>query len=255
MLSQRLATFSLLIFFALSWLPLGQQAFMIEHWMKIGAFVAPVVVFFGFKASDEGHTPWSIDVGLMACLLTAAYLVHQVEEHWVDFLGREYPLYDYLNGLIASLFGEEKYGILDRSGIFYINAGMVWTAGFLSILVSPKRVFPTLAMAGIMFVNALAHVINAVGTASYNSGLVTSLILFLPLSITFFVGMFRTANASTIQIVAAILWGFLAHVILFSGLFASVVYGLIPIPAYYVALVLWGIVPTVANVSTMRWTN
>ncbi|MEM7704237.1 MAG: HXXEE domain-containing protein, partial [Pseudomonadota bacterium] len=225
--NQHLAGLSLAALFGLAWVPFGQQAFMVDNWMKVGAFIAPVVLFFGFKIRDDSRIPWSIDVGLVACLLTAAYLIHQVEEHWVDLLGREYPLYDYLNGLIASLFGEDKYGILDRSGIFYINAGMVWTAGFLAILTGPKKIFPSLAMAGVMFVNALAHIANAVATTSYNAGLATSVILFLPLSLTFFRGTYRAGTANLKLILAAILWGFLAHVILFAGLFASVVQGLV----------------------------
>lgn len=225
---------------------------MVDHWMKVGAFIAPVVVFFGFKLRDENSSRWPVDIGLMACLLAAAYLVHQVEEHWVDLLGREYPLYDYLNELIANLFGSEKYGILDRRGIFYINAGMVWTAGFLAILVAPKRPFPTLAMSGVMFVNAVAHVINAVLSTSYNAGLATSLVVFLPLSIIFFFGMYRASKASTPHILVALLWGFLAHVILFAGLFASVVHGLVPVSLYYAILILWGAVPTVVSFTIFK---
>ncbi|MEM9388708.1 MAG: HXXEE domain-containing protein [Pseudomonadota bacterium] len=251
-MNQRLATISLLIFFGFAWLPLGQQAFMVEHWMKVGAFIAPVILFFGFKGRSDSTLPWRLDVGLIACLLTAAYLIHQIEEHWVDLLGREYPLYDYLNALIASLFGEDKYGVLDRSGIFYVNAGMVWTAGFLAILTSPRQVFPSLAMAGIMFVNAIAHVGSAVATTSYNAGLGTSVVLFLPLSIAFFAGMYRAGAANAKLLVAAILWGFLAHVILFAGLFASVVHGLIPVLAYYIALILWGVLPTIVSLAPLR---
>ncbi|MEM7612749.1 MAG: HXXEE domain-containing protein [Pseudomonadota bacterium] len=217
--------------------------------MKIGAFIAPLVVFFGFNARDEASSPWSVDVRLIACLLAASYLVHQVEEHWVDLLGREYPLYDYLNGLIANLFGEDKYGVLDRSGIFYINAGMVWTAGFLAILTAPSRIFPALAMAGIMFVNAIAHVANALATISYNSGLATSLVLFLPLSIVFFVRTHRAGLANAKLLLAAVLWGFVAHAILFAGLFASVVLGLVPVPAYYIGLIIWGALPAVVPLS------
>jgi len=241
----RVAGLSLLVFFAMAWIPFGQQEFMVDHWMKIGAFLAPILVFAGFKGRGDAKAPWTTDVSLIAFLLTAAYLVHQVEEHWIDLLGREYPLYDFLNTLIANLFGDEKYGILTPSGIFYINAGMVWTAGFLAILTSPKSVFPTLAMAGIMLVNGVAHIINAVIAAEYNSGLATGIILFLPLSLLFFRSMLESDVASMRMISAAIAWGFLGHVILFSGLFAANVYGLVPVGAYYVALILWGALPTV----------
>ncbi|MEM9396510.1 MAG: HXXEE domain-containing protein [Pseudomonadota bacterium] len=235
---------SLLCFFLLAWVPMGQQEFLIDHWMKLGAFIALIILFFAFKRRDPLSTKWSTDVFLMACLLTASYLAHQVEEHWVDLLGREYPLYDFLNSLIASIFGEEKYGILTRSGIFYVNAGMVWTAGFLAILTSPSRLFPSLAMAGIMLVNAIAHVVNALATLSYNSGTFTAIVLFFPFSIAFFVSMYRANEASLSLILWAVAWGFLGHVLLFGGLFAANVLGLVPIWAYYLALILWGVLPT-----------
>ena len=242
-MNERMAAFSLLIFFAMAWLPLGQQAFMVDHWMKIGAFLAPILVFAGFKSRAESATPWATDVALMAYLLTASYLIHQVEEHWVDLLGRQYPLYEFLNNLIATLFGDDKYGILTRSGIFYINAGMVWTTGFLAILTSPKQIFPALAMAGIMLINGLAHMLNALITIEYNSGLATGLVLFLPLSIIFYRTLLKSGVASVRLIAAAIAWGFLGHVLLFAGLFASNVFGLVPAIAYYSALILWGFVP------------
>lgn len=242
--SNRISTISLVCFFLLAWVPMGQQEFLIDHWMKLGAFIALIIIFFAFKIRDPASNKWSEDVFLMACLLTASYLAHQVEEHWVDLLGREYPLYDILNSLIASIFGEEKYGILTRSGIFYVNAGMVWTAGFLAILTSPNRLFPSLAMAGIMLVNAIAHVANTLATFSYNSGLFTAIVLFFPLSIAFFVSMYRARVASLSVILWAIAWGFFGHVLLFGGLFAANVLGLVPIWAYYLALVLWGGLPT-----------
>ena len=242
-MNQRIATIGLLIFFVMAWLPLGQQVFMVDHWMKIGAFLAPILVFAGFKARGESTQPWTTDIALIAYILTASYLVHQVEEHWIDLLGREYPLYEFLNGLIATLFGEDKYGILTRSGIFYINAGMVWTAGFLAILTSPKQVFPVLAMAGIMLVNGIAHILNAVIAAEYNSGLATGILLFLPLSLVFYRAMLRSGRVDIRLIVAGIVWGLLGHVILFTGLFAANVFALVPAQLYYITLILWGALP------------
>ncbi|MEL6363084.1 MAG: HXXEE domain-containing protein [Pseudomonadota bacterium] len=243
-MNQRMAMLSLFAFFAMSWLPLGQQAFMVDHWMKIGAFLAPILVFAGFKGRGNATTPWTEDIALMAYLLAASYLVHQVEEHWVDLLGRQYPLYEFLNGLIATLFGDDKYGVLTRPALFYVNAGMVWTAGFLAILTSPKHIFPALAMAGIMLVNGVAHVLNAVIAFEYNSGLATGLIIFVPISIIFYRAMLRSGAANAKLITAAIIWGFLGHVILFAGLFAANVFSFVPVEIYYVALILWGALPT-----------
>ncbi|MEL6374140.1 MAG: HXXEE domain-containing protein [Pseudomonadota bacterium] len=248
--NQPLAAISLILFFMVVWLPLGQHAFLTEHWMKVGAFIAPLVLFFGFKARNHKVTPWTGDIMLMACLFTAAYLLHQVEEHWIDLLGRTFPLHETLNRLLASMFGPEAYGLLTKTGLFLINAGMVWLAGFLAILMSPQRVFPALAMAGLMFVNAIGHTVNAIVAYEYNSGLATSIILFLPLSLLFFRTMLHRKQASVKLILLAIAWGFLGHVLLFGGLYATTLTAAFSIEGLYALLFIWGALPTVVSLQS-----
>ena len=216
---------------------------MEEHWMKVGAFIAPVLLFFAFHSRTANSPRVLSDATLMACMLTASYLVHQVEEHWVDLMGRSYPLYDFLNTVIADVAGEDRYGVLTPSAIFYVNAGMVWTVGFTSILASPKHVFPAIAMAGLMIVNGGAHVLNAIAYQSYNSGLATGLLLFVPIGLMFYRRLLKDAKASPLILSAGILWGVLGHVFLFAGLFAANVYGMFPVGLYYVGLIAWGLVP------------
>ncbi|MEO0465853.1 MAG: HXXEE domain-containing protein [Pseudomonadota bacterium] len=239
----RLAALCLAAFFALTWLPLGQQAFMEQHWMKIGAFVAPILMFMAVKHRDPTRATPLADISLMASVFAAAYLLHQVEEHWVDLLGRPYPLYDLLNSLIAGAVGEDKYGVMTPSALFYVNAGTVWTIAFVAILVSPRHVFPAIAMAGLMFVNGVAHAVVAAAQFSYNPGLATSIVLFVPLSVLFFRSLLQTGTATLQMILAAIFYGVFGHIYLFAGLFAANIYGLIPPAVYYVGLILFGLVP------------
>lgn len=235
----------LIAFFLLAWLPLGQLSFMEDHWMKVGAFLAPFLLFMAFKlrASNASSPKLLADVALMASGFAASYLVHQVEEHWVDLLGRPYPLYDLLNSLIAGAFGEEKYGVLTPRALFYVNAGTVWTIAFSAILVSPRHVFPAIAMAGLMLVNGIAHVVVAVAQASYNPGLATSILLFLPLSVAFYRTAIKDRFATRLMLGAGIVWGIFGHVFLFAGLFAANVLELIPIYLYYVGLIAYGLLP------------
>ena len=238
-----LSTSFLVVFALMAWVPLGQQAFMEEHWMKIGAYIAPVLMFLAFHRRRVHEPRILSDVTLMASLLTAAYLLHQVEEHWVDLMGRPYPLYDFLNTLIADVAGEDRYGVLTPSAIFYVNAGMVWTVGFVSILVSPKYVFPAIAMAGLTIVNGVAHALNGLAYQSYNSGLATGLLIFIPVGILFYRRLLRDGMASRTMLGAGLLWGLLGHVFLFAGLFAANVYGMFPVSLYYAGLIIWGLVP------------
>ncbi|MEM6851293.1 MAG: HXXEE domain-containing protein [Pseudomonadota bacterium] len=244
-MNQKLATLWLGAFFALAWLPFGQLPFMEDHWMKIGAYIAPFLLFMAFKAraSSQSDGPLMTDSFVVACALAAAYLVHQVEEHWVDLLGRPYPLYELLNSLIAQAFGEEKYGVMTPRALFYVNAGTVWTLAFTAILASPKHVFPAVAMAGLMIVNGAAHIVVAGAQTSYNPGLATSIVLFLPLALAFYRALLGAHGATPIMLGAGIAYGVVGHVLLFAGLFAANVFGLIPISLYYTILIVYGLLP------------
>ena len=242
-MNRLLSAIALIIFAAMAWTPLGQQAFLERNWMKVGAFIAPIIIFMAFHARGTSKTPFLQDISLMASVLTVSYLIHQVEEHWIDILGREYPLYDFLNTLIADVAGEDRYGVLTPSALFYVNAGMVWTVGFTAILVSPKFSFPAIAMAGLMLVNGVAHLLNALAYQSYNSGLLTGTLIFIPIGILFYRSLLKERTATRIMLAAGIGWGFLGHVLLFAGLFAANVYSLFPVELYYAGLILWGLVP------------
>lgn len=233
----------LLLFLAMLWVPLGQQAFLADHWMKIGTFMAPVVVLLAFKLSERSGRASLKDTTFVAILLAASYFVHQFEEHWVNLLGQTYPLRHELNSLLASLFGEDKYGIMTREAIFYINTGTVWATALVAVWASPRLIFPSIAMAGIMAVNGFAHVAVAVRTLSYNSGVLTGTLIFLPLVILYFRTLLKSEMATRSMIIAGIVWGFLGHVVLFGGLFLANVMGLVPVGLYYAVLIALGFAP------------
>ncbi|MEM1384257.1 MAG: HXXEE domain-containing protein [Pseudomonadota bacterium] len=232
------------VLFAALWLPLGQQAFLAEHWMKIGTFAAPILVFMGFAARPAGAEPVGSDLKLLAVLMAAAYMTHQFEEHWVDALGRLYPLRDFLNQALSAAFGPEAASAMTPQAIFFINTSVVWLAAFLAIWGAPDHVFPALAMAGVIIVNGVAHIGQAIAAGAYNPGLITAILLFLPVSLAVFRAVWVNGQAGAIQIAAGIAWGFLAHVILIGGLLAANVHGLVPVALYYAALIAWAIVPS-----------
>ncbi len=236
----------MIVLFAALWVPAGQQAFLAEHWMKIGTFAAPVLVFMGFtnRAPDAG--PVLADVKLMATLMTAAYMVHQFEEHWIDALGRIYPLRELLNEMLRNAFGPAAAAAMSPEAIFFINTSVVWLIGFIAIWRAPSHVFPALAMGGVVFVNGLSHLALAAASGSYNPGLVTSVVLFLPLSVIFGQALLARQIARAREVVLGICWGIGAHVFLVAGVLAANVHGLIPISVFYAAIIGWAIVPALA---------
>ncbi|MEM6537847.1 MAG: HXXEE domain-containing protein [Pseudomonadota bacterium] len=232
---------ALAVFFAMVWLPLGHQEFMAEHWMKVGTFLAPIVLFYSFREYSGTRGGVFSNVSLMAGFFAAAYFVHQFEEHWIDLLGRPYPLYNFLNEIIAGVAGPDKFGVMTPVAIFYINTGAVWATSLLAVATSRSMVFPSMAMAGLMVVNGVAHIGYAVATRGYNSGLATGVVLFLPLGVGFFLALRSEKRVGSGLIALALIWGLLGHVLLFAGIFAANVYGVIPVSVYYVGLILFGI--------------
>ncbi|MBZ9817318.1 HXXEE domain-containing protein [Mesorhizobium sp. CA7] len=135
---------------------------------------------------------WVIGAGFMAASLIAAapvlslplpvfliflhspfYMVHQVEEHAGDRF-RKFANENVFGGRDA----------LTVASVLVINLPFVWGINLLALyaaflwgpawgLVAPY----------VMIVNALAHLVTSARLGKYNPGLVTSVILFLPLSV------------------------------------------------------------------------
>lgn len=110
---------------------------------------------------------------LFAYLSLPAYLVHQYEEHDDGRFGR------FINGLVPA----GKRG-LSQSDIFWINFAGVWLVITLSILLS-HFVAPgfSLIAAWLLLFNAALHMLQAVLLRRYNPGLISAVIVFVPLGL------------------------------------------------------------------------
>ena len=64
-----------------------------------------------------------------------------------------------------------------------------------------------LSIAGLILVNGIIHVLSSIVTKSYSPGLITSLVLYIPLSIY----LFMYFNISLTSILNLILYGVLYH--------------------------------------------
>jgi len=235
----------LLLFFML-WFPLGQHEFLIDHWMKIGVYAAPFLLIGSFSFWKENELPMATpNFRIIALMMLLAYIMHQFEEHWIDLCGNYYAFYAHNNNFIRSVLGETDTSInpLSKTSVFVINTSLVWLLGFLSIWRSPKQLFPFFAMAGIILVNGLVHVLSTLVNWEYNPGLFTSVVVFIPL---YFWTLRQTRNFVgnyKAHIFYGLIWAFLAHVIMVGGLLLANWYHVIPEYLYWIALVIWTIVP------------
>ncbi|MEM8847516.1 MAG: HXXEE domain-containing protein [Bacteroidota bacterium] len=236
---------SIVLLFLMLWLPIGQHDFLIDHWMKIGAYAIPFlgIGIFAFKGKVIDLPPTS-NLRFMAVVLLIAYILHQFEEHWIDIFGNYYAFYAFNNNFILDSLGQPDALVrpLSKESIFVINTSLVWLVGLLAVLQSPKRVFPLVAMASIVLINGIVHIVAAIPKLQYNPGLLTSLVLFIPLYF-WFTRYIRHIGNYKVLIICGLIWGFLAHVIMVAGLLLANWFEMIPEHLYWFVLVAWSFVP------------
>ncbi|MEM1113051.1 MAG: HXXEE domain-containing protein [Pseudomonadota bacterium] len=238
-----LARAALALLLVMLWLPIGQHAFLVPHWMKVGTFIAPVLLYFCF-AEGEGRAAYS-GLRTLAVLMLVLYIVHQFEEHWLDVFGNEYAFYGAVNELLASALGQDAAGfeVLTPASIFVINTSLVWLVGLLAIESAGTRRFPVLAMNGIILVNAITHIVAAIIQQAYNPGLLSAALLFVPFALWFYHRALVVDGVPAQQAVASVIWALLAHVLMVGGLLGANWLRWYPEFLYFVALVLWSLVP------------
>jgi len=243
--NSRITFASICLLFFMLWAPLGQYDFLIENWMKIGIYVAPFILFIFFSCRTEQTVAVFSDTKLISVVLLVAYIIHQFEEHWIDISGNQYAFYEYFNTLFLGVLGVQDSSviILSREAIFVINTSLVWLVGIIAIWRSPKQLFPVLAMNGIVLVNAISHIFPGILKQSYNPGLLTAIVIFLPMAIAFYRKVLFTNPGAKLQVIASIVWAILAHAILISGLLLANLFELIPEKVYFVVLVVWSVIP------------
>jgi hypothetical protein len=97
-------------------------------------------------------------------------MIHQYEEHDAD----RFRLY--INRTVG--YGAE---VLTPAAVFLINIGAVWLLDVVVIYLA-ARVDLGLGLIAVhlMLINAVVHIIGALRSRSYNPGLVTAIVLFLP---------------------------------------------------------------------------
>lgn len=229
------------VFGLMLWVPMGQQGFLVENWMKLGTFMAPVLLLIAVKSLSKDQS-FLDDRRAMPLFLLALYLVHQFEEHWIDLHGRHYAFQASANAMIDAVLGRPaSLELLTPDGIFFINTSLVWMTGMIAILRSPESLFPTLALAGITVVNAMTHLAGALLGWRYNPGLLTAFALFIPIAGSYLWRLSARYPGASKQVRAALLWAILAHIIMIAGVVGRIY--AYDDRIYFVTLIIWSILP------------
>jgi hypothetical protein len=151
---------------------------LLHDWPYVGLALTPLLLGW-LWVSTRGRAR-STDPVFVLGLLWPMYLVHQFEEHGVDVLGRPYA---FLQDLCRTLGHPDAATCpAGPAFIFAVNVVACQVAFALTEVSRERR--PLLALFGwsIPLVNAVAHLGAAVKNGlTYNPGLLTSVVLFLPL--------------------------------------------------------------------------
>jgi Protein of unknown function with HXXEE motif len=107
----------------------------------------------------------------LVCIQLPMYLIHQFEEHYENRF----------RNLFNQLIGQ-GYEVLTADAAFIINSVFVWgtdiIAIYLAVFVNP---FLGLIAAYLSITNAIVHLLQGIILRSYNPGLATGLLFFIPL--------------------------------------------------------------------------
>ena len=141
---------------------------LISNWVS-GGSKAGVILLLLFPILS---TNWTL-IESLTFLHLPAYMLHQWEEHGADrfrlFVNREIG-----NGL----------PVLSPFAVFIINVPGVWGLLSATILLT-HFAHPGFALIAIwlVLINGVAHIVQAISMRRYNPGLITAVVIFLPLSI------------------------------------------------------------------------
>jgi hypothetical protein len=156
---------------------------LVKYWVY-GGSLAGVLLLLLLPAVDAG---WGIAL-VLVYLQMPIYMLHQWEEHDDDRFRR------FINQTIGH--GRD---VLPPGAVFAINIG-VWVLNLIS--------FALAAHAGIgwgligvyaMIVNAIVHIVDGLVKRAYNPGLVTSVVLFLPVGLGGLWAISATGEATALQ--------------------------------------------------------
>ena len=169
--------------------------------------------------SDLTVSRWR-DIVWLAWAGTLAYLVHQFEEHGVDAEGATYAF----RSEMCRNFGFPDVNTcpVPFSFVTAVNISLVWVFGPVTALLGRHRPELALAFFSVPFVNAFAHIGPAALQRAYNAGLLTGIVIFVPLSLWVFHVALSRYRLGWRAVIATIAAGIVYHAIMIGSALAFV---------------------------------
>jgi hypothetical protein len=184
-------------------------------WLGAVASVVLLVLLFATSKlrGDLDQSRWK-DCIWLSWLAVVIYIIHNVEEYGVDLLGQFHAFPDFM----CSLLGLSPFPSCPIPTPFFlaVNLPLFWAGAPIAAIMSRRHPILGLSVYGVIFVNALTH-LASFARAGYNPGVLTALILFLPVSVWVATACFGTDRLPYRGIVFIVADGVLLHAILMSS--------------------------------------
>lgn len=195
---------------------------VLRSWPWLGLVIAipMLAVMLGRSRPGERWRARFDDPAWLLWLPLPIYMLHQFEEHGIDALGRAYAFRGVLCTTI-SWTGPLQDCPATEWFVFGVNPGTVWIAGLAAGIYGPRRAMVGAATLGIPAINAVAHVVPAIRTQTYNPGLLTALVLFVPLCAWSYRALVRAGVLTRARVALGIFSGWLLHAVLLGSLWLS----------------------------------
>lgn len=144
-------------------------------WIGLGFAVVLLILAFAtdFLRQDTGRFRW-IDPAWLAWIGAIAYMLHNMEEYGIAANGMFNAFPHFMTAALGFEVSEAAY--------LACNIGLVWICGPLCALLARKYEGLAPCMAIFELINGIAHVAQAIRFHLYNPGLLTAILLFIPLA-------------------------------------------------------------------------
>jgi hypothetical protein len=174
--------------------------FFRNHWYDVG----------GVLAAGSGAVLLTGASGVLSWLLWAnltALFLHQLEEY-------RFPGYfpGVINTVLFSSERPDRFPLNTNSSLIINTSG--WVVYFLAAVLAEQALWLGIAAVAASVGNVIVHtfVFNLKGRTRYNPGMLTSLFLFLPISVVFFYWIIRRGQATATDWAVGLVLGFVLSV-------------------------------------------
>lgn len=194
-----------------SWFDLGWP------WIGLTAAAVLLAVLLGTDRlrADAGVPRWR-DPYWLGWLAVPLYYVHEAEEYGVDATGTRHAFPDAL----CDQLGLAAYPActIPEPLFVLVNIPAFWVAAPLAAFLGRRVPLVGLSYWGVIAVNGVVHLVPVVRGDGYAPGLLTALLLFLPLAAWTAYAAFLRGPLPRIGLLPVLAGGVLVHVVLMAGL-------------------------------------